>query len=208
MRYRLVIFDFDGTLADSFPLFVRLLNAIADELDFRRIDEGEVETLRGYGPRELMAHLGVPGWKVPLIAGRMRSRMTREIAQVALFDGVSGLLRRLSAAGVRLAVVTSNTEENVRRVLGAENAALVDFYECGASLFGKRVRLRRVLKRSGVAAHEAICIGDEIRDIDAARGERIAFGGVSWGFATVEALLAHAPAELFLSVEEIADRIV
>src|SRR5687768_4814748 len=110
MRYRLVIFDFDGTLADSLPLFVRLLNVIADELDFKRIDELEVETLRSYGPREMMKHLGVPGWKVPLIAGRMRSRMTREIAQVALFDGVSRLLLRLSEAGVRLAVVTSNTE--------------------------------------------------------------------------------------------------
>jgi phosphoglycolate phosphatase len=208
MRYRLVIFDFDGTLADSFPLFLRTLNAVADELDFKRIDEGEIESLRGFGPRALMKHLGVPGWKVPLIAGRMRSRMTREIAHVALFDGVSAVLGRLSEAGVRLAVVTSNTEENVRRVLGPRNAALIGYYECGTPLFGKTARLRRVLRRSGVEAHEAICIGDEIRDIDAARGARIPFGGVAWGFATVEALCAHAPAELFHTVEEIADRIV
>ena len=79
------------------------------------------------------------------------------------------MLRGLSERGVALAVVTSNAYGNVRGVLGVECAALIRYYECGTSLFGKRGRLRRVLKQSGAQPAEAIFIGDEIRDIEAAR---------------------------------------
>ena len=49
MKYRLVIFDFDGTLADSFPWFVGTLNAVADKFKFKRIEEGAIERLREQG---------------------------------------------------------------------------------------------------------------------------------------------------------------
>jgi phosphoglycolate phosphatase len=129
------------------------------------------------------------------------------IDRVAPFEGVDRMLGRLSDAGRALAVVTSNSEENVRRVLGAESAARIDYYECGASVFGKRARLRKALERSGVAAHEAIAIGDEIRDLEAARRAGIAFGAVAWGYTKLEALVAHAPAEVFATVDEIAGRL-
>lgn len=207
MRYRLVIFDFDGTLADSFPLFLRVVNGMADELAFKRIEAIELETLRGYSARQMVRYLKVPGWKMPELTITMRRRMGLEVSQIPLFKGVDTLLRRLSHQGVRLAIVTSNSEENVRCILGPENAALIDDYACGAAVFGKQAKLRKVLKRSGVAAHEAIYIGDEIRDIEAARRAGISFGGVAWGYTTVESLMSHAPSEMFATVDEIADRI-
>jgi phosphoglycolate phosphatase len=208
MRYGLVIFDFDGTLADTFPFFLRLMNAMAGDLDFRRIEEDELGTLRGFSARQMKDHLGVPGWKLPLMVARMRREMAERADEVALFDGVGALLRRLSGAGVPLAVVTSNTEETVRRVLGPESAALIDYYECGASVFGKRPKLRRVLRRAGVPARDALCVGDEIRDAEAARAVGIPFGGVSWGFTLAGALRAHSPDEFFETVEAIGDRVL
>lgn len=80
--------------------------------------------------------------------------------------------RGLSDRGVALAVVSSTTCDNVRHVLGADRAALIDYDACGASLFGKRGPLRRVLKESGVRPGEAIVIGDEIRDIEGALAAR------------------------------------
>lgn len=207
MTYRLVIFDFDGTLADSYPLFLDLLNALAAEFNFRRMEEHEVDTLRGVGARQVARHLGVPMWKMPAIARSMRRRLSEVIDQVPLFDGVDSLLRRLSIRGIAVAVVTSNSEENVRRALGPENAALIDYYECDVSVFGKRAALRRALKRSGIPAHEALCIGDEIRDVEAARAARIPFAGVSWGYTRPEALLAHSPVAVFATVDELADRL-
>ena len=207
MNYRLVLFDFDGTLADSYPLFMDLLNALAAEFGFRRMEEHEVDSLRGVGARQVARHLGVPMWKMPSIARSMRRRVSEVIDQVSLFDGVDSLLQRLSSRGIAVAVVTSNSEENVRRALGPENASLIDYYECSVSVFGKRAALRRALKRSGIPAHEALYVGDEIRDLEAARRAGVPFAGVSWGYTRPEALREHSPVAVFATVEELADHL-
>ncbi len=206
MRYRLAIFDFDGTLADSFPWFLGMLNGLADKNGFRRIEEHEIEMLRGQGARQVVAHLGVPAWKLPRIAQQMRRQMTRDIGGIALFPGVDRLLRELAAREVRLAIVTSNSIDNVRQVLGPDSTALIHHYECGASIFGKRPKLRVVLRASGMPAAAAISIGDEVRDLEAARAEGIAFGAVTWGYTNPEALRAQNPEEVFASLEEILQK--
>ncbi|HTG32482.1 MAG TPA: HAD hydrolase-like protein [Thermoanaerobaculia bacterium] len=207
MLYRLAIFDFDGTLADSFPWFLGMVNGLADAHGFRRIEEHEIEMLRGQGARQIAGHFGVPAWKLPRIAHDMRRQMTRDIAGIALFPGVDRLLRELAGRGIRLAIVTSNSLGNVRQVLGPDSAALIQHYECGASLFGKRPKLRAVLRASGVPAAEAISIGDEIRDLEAARAEGIAFGAVTWGYTNPEALRAQNPEKMFVSPEEILQKL-
>lgn len=208
MRYRLAIFDFDGTLADSFPWFLGALNECADRFGFRRIQDHELDTLRGYDVRRMNRHLGVSAWKMPLIMRHMRSRMAMDIDRIALFPGVDEMLRRLADADVRIAIVTSNSAENVRRVLGPQNAALVDDWQCGVSLLGKQPKLRKVLRVSGIPASEAISIGDEIRDLHASRAVGIAFGAVGWGAARLDVLRALAPDVVFERMEEIAERLV
>lgn len=206
MPYDLVLFDFDGTLADSFPWFSRVLNDVAAEMRFRRVEQHEVDSLRALGPRALLRHLDVAWWKIPFIARRMRQRMHAEVSSIRPFDGVPALLQQLDAAGVQLAVVTSNAEANVRAVLGA-SASLIRHWECRTSLFGKAPRFRSVLRTSGVAARNALCVGDEVRDADAARAAGIDFAAVSWGYATREALLAVRPAFVVDGVGELAERI-
>lgn len=208
MRYRLALFDFDGTLADSFSWFLGVVNRLADDNRFRRMEEHEVEALRGQSARTLVGHFGIPTWKMPVIARQMRQHMARDISNITLFPGVDRVLQGLASRGIGLAIVTSNSVENVRQVLGPENAALIQHYACGVSMFGKRPKLRAVLRASGVSAAEAICIGDEIRDLEAARAEGLPFGAVSWGYTHPEALQAHGPEEMFTSLEEILQKLV
>jgi phosphoglycolate phosphatase len=207
MRYKLVIFDFDGTLADSFPWFCRILNDVADRFGFRRTQPHEIDALRTMGARDLMRHFGIPAWKMPFIAHHIRKRKSQELGETRLFDGIDRMLRNLSDAGIALALVTSNSELNARAILGADNASLIRTYECGVSMFGKASRFRRVLRRTGMQPSDAICIGDEIRDLEAARKAGIAFGAVTWGYTIAEALLAQAPTATFHSVGEIADKL-
>jgi phosphoglycolate phosphatase len=127
----------------------------------------------------------------------------RDRAQIALFPGVDCMLAQLHAAGIQLAVVSSNSEETVRHILGPENAARITYYACGSSVFGKQAHFRRVLTRSGVRPAHALCIGDEIRDYEAASAVGMPFGAVAWGYTTVEALTACAPAEVFHQIEDI-----
>jgi phosphoglycolate phosphatase len=207
VTYRLVIFDLDGTLADSFPWFARNLNLVADRFGFRRVEPDEVEALRRLDAARILERLDVPRWKLPLIARHMRAVKAQHIGEIALFPGVDALLRALKEADVCVALVSSDAESNVRRTLGADNMACIDLYACGASLFGKRAKFRQVLKRSGIAARDAIAIGDELRDAQAARQAGIAFGAVAWGYTSVEALQAASPAHVFFSVDEIGAKL-
>jgi phosphoglycolate phosphatase len=208
LKYRLVIFDMDGTLADSFPWIVRVVNDVADKYRFRRVTPEDVEKLRGYDARRILDALEVPSWKLPLIARHMRALKAQHMQDIPLFPGVARVLSALVEHGIALGIVSSDSEANVRRALGDENAHLVGYFACGASLFGKAAKFKTVLRRSGVRASEALAIGDEIRDAEAARHAGIAFGAVTWGYASVEALQVCSPAETFATMEDIAAKLV
>lgn len=208
MKYRLVIFDFDGTLANSLPWVTKVIDKVAERFQFRPIHHSEHKLLRNYDASNLFKHLGLPLWKVPLIGNHVRKLMAEDIQHVPLFDGVGSLLKKLSQNKIHLAVVSSNSFENVRQVLGQELTALINHFECGVTIFGKGLKLRKVLHKSRIRSNDAIYIGDEIRDIEAANHIGIASGAVSWGYNSVEALIARHPTELFRSVAEIAEKIL
>lgn len=205
MKYKLVVFDFDGTLADSFPWFFHTFNGLADKYRFRRIEAHELDRLRGLGGRELIAHLQLPLWKVPLLTVDMRQRMTEQAPAIPLFDGVERMLESLHAHGIEIAVLSSNSKENVRRILGQRNAGLVRYFECGAAVFGKAARFRRLLRRTRVDPQQVLCVGDEIRDAQAAAAAGLPFAGVAWGYTRPEVLAAYCTRPLFASVDQIAD---
>jgi phosphoglycolate phosphatase len=203
LKYKLVIFDVDGTLANSFPWFVQVVNSVADKFRFRRVEPDEIEILRGCDARTILRRLGVPTWKLPLIASHMRALKAQHLHEIQLFPGINGLLHELARKGMVVAVVSSDSESNVRRALGPASAREIAFYACGASLFGKRAKFAAVLKRSRIPAAQAIAIGDELRDAEAARAAGIAFGAVSWGYATVESLRSVAPEHIFSGIDDI-----
>lgn len=208
MKYKLVIFDFDGTLADSFPYFLSTVNILAEKYSFPRIEPKNVDQLRGMDARQLMKNAQLPAWKIPLIANSFIRLMNRDIDQIQLFNGISELLKQLSEHGVQLAIVSSNSEENIRRVLGPENASLITHYGCGTSLFGKQSKFRKALAKTGVTSDDVLCVGDEIRDIEAAKDARLAFGAVSWGYTRVDALEAYSGIDLFYTTDDIAQAVL
>lgn len=203
MAYKLIIFDFDGTLADTFPWFTAVLNDVAERYRFRRVEAHEVEALRGYSARQLVDHLGIRPWKLPFIARHMRRLATDDGEPAPIFPGTGDMLRDLSAAGFGLAIVSSNTERNIRRALGPELSGLFSHFACGAGLFGKAAKFRQIARRAGVEHDRCLCIGDEIRDGEAAREAGMAFGAVGWGFTSPAALEALGPQFLFLSIGDI-----
>jgi phosphoglycolate phosphatase len=206
MPRRLVIFDFDGTLADSFPWFIEAFDLAAQRFRFERPDRGRIDELRDLDARQILARHRIAAWKVPFVAGFLRKEMAREITRIGLFPGVGVALETLAARGLQLALLTSNSYRNVAEVLGPRVKHFRDL-ECDASLFGKTTPLRRLVAASGVAVHEVIFVGDEIRDADAARRAGVAFGAVAWGYTRLNSLAAHGPAMTFASVEELVTKL-
>jgi phosphoglycolate phosphatase len=205
VKYKLAIFDLDGTLLDSFPWFCSVLNDVAERHGFRRVEPDQVDTLRGSSTMEIIRFLGIPMWKVPAIAQDMRHLKSEHLDAIPLFPGVDAMLRHLAGHGVTLALVSSDHEENVRRALGSSNAGLIKHYACGAALFGKAAKFKRIMKTSGVPSGQTICIGDETRDIEAAQKAGVACGAVAWGYATEAALRARAPAAVFSEINDILE---
>ena len=203
MQYKLLIFDFDGTLANTLPFALSIVDHLADKYKVQRLDRRELDTVRRLDAKTLIKQYKVPTWKLPGIGRYVHRLMSQNIHQIALFEGVDAMLQQLAQAGVMLAVVSSNSRHNVREVLGPVNVAHIRYFECGASVFGKHAKLKKVLKRAKVRPSEALAIGDELRDFDAARRAHIPFGAVAWGYTHFDVLREHAPREVFHNVNEI-----
>jgi len=201
-RYELVIFDFDGTLADSAAWMMRAVNPMARRYGFKTVTDEEIEMLRGRSTREVIRYLGVSPWKLPLIARAGKKLMAADAHTIPLFPETAKMLRALHGAGVKIAVVSSNSEQVIRRVLGPELSELISLYACGASLFGKARKFKQVTAR-GVSRDKVICIGDETRDIEAARAVGLDCGAVGWGYAKPSILAEHRPTVSFNSRSEI-----
>jgi phosphoglycolate phosphatase len=195
------MFDFDGTLADTFPVFLRLLGEISARYELRAIAESDVEPLRAMDTAGILAFMGVPRWKLPTIMAYARSRMADERADVVLFGGMPALLHALTDDGVHVAIVSSNSEVTVRAVLGDALSARVHSFACGTGLFGKARKVRRIVRATRVSGEQAVLVGDESRDILAAHSAGVQSIAVTWGYASAVALadadlLCHTVPEL------------
>ncbi|WP_292506977.1 HAD hydrolase-like protein [Methylobacterium sp.] len=207
-RYDLVVFDFDGTLADSFPWFCSVLNGVADRYRFRRVEDGEIDTLRGMGASAIVRHLGIPAWKLPLISRHMTALAAREIDAIQLFPDIAPTIEDLHQTGLNLAIVSSNAEANVRRVLGPQLSSRITRYSCGAPLFGKTRHLKSVIRRTGITPQRTLYVGDETRDHDAACSAGCDFAAVAWGYTRGETLAASNPTILLDAPDDLLNAIV
>lgn len=205
--YSLAIFDYDGTLADSFPWFCSVLNQTARQFGFREVAEGEADELRELDSRQIIARLGVPLWRMPAIAMHMRKLSAEAGEVVALFPGAEQMLARLAANDVAIAVVSSNSEAVIRRTLGRASAH-VSHFGCGASLWGKSAKFSAVVRQAGADRQRTIAIGDEIRDIDAARRAGITSGAVTFGYNTGASLRAREPDLIFDDYEQLLTKLM
>ena len=206
MSYALVIFDLDGTLVDSISWFRTVVNGVAREYGFRPIVDDEIEPLRRAGSHEILRRLEVPLWKLPAIARHMRALKREQLDAISLFPGVPAMLHTLHDAGLTLALVSSDNEDNARRQLG-DSTTLFSHFACGASLFGKAAKFKAVMRRARVTAAQTIAIGDEVRDIEAARAAGIACGAAMWGYSATDALVAMKPDLVFEKMSDIAARL-
>src|SRR6476661_6679384 len=106
---KVVIFDFDGTIADSFQMTLRIGNRLASEYSYRPVQPHEVERLRGSSYREIASHLGIAWHKIPSVAIRIHTEMSASVAELQPIAGLPTVLAELRARGFSLGILTSNS---------------------------------------------------------------------------------------------------
>ena len=164
MKYSLFIFDFDGTLADTFPWFSGVINQVAEKYHFKKVSEEDSPRLRSWNVKDIMTFLDIPMWKTPLISAEFRKLMNHDIHSIELFNGAPELLAKLKKDSVQIALVSSNSKKNIRHILKRYQISEIDHFKCGVSVKGKTSKLTGIIRRSGRPLSDVIYIGDEIRD--------------------------------------------
>ncbi|MEI6650858.1 MAG: HAD hydrolase-like protein [Candidatus Moraniibacteriota bacterium] len=184
-----IIFDFDGTIADTLPVFLEFARK-----EGVRFDGSDVAKWRDLSLRELIETLGIPRWKLPFIAWKFHRYFRKAAPQVRCKEGVIDVIRSLQQDGHILGIVTSNSRANVRTILSRENAvSCFSFVRSEWSVFGKARSLRRVVRRFGIGPDASWYVGDEVRDVEAARGAELRSAAVTWGFNSEKVLRSVTP---------------
>lgn len=186
-----LIFDFDGTIADSFELVIDIVYELTG---IPRQNEQEIARLRKLPLLKAARDMKIPLSRVPGLLLKGRQMMHERIQEVHPFPGVPETLHTLQEAGYHMLVMSSNSEQNVRTFLRANDLELYfDGVYGGASVFSKTGALRKVMRRNRLDSANCYYIGDEVRDIIAATKARIEPVAVTWGYQAPEALIEHHP---------------
>jgi phosphoglycolate phosphatase len=202
-RPKLLIFDFDGTIADTLDAGVTILNKLAVEFGFRPLHPNDLERVRDMRTRQLMKFLGIPTRKMSRIARRGSEELYACIHSIQPLPGMPEALRELQTLGFALGIITSNTEVNVQIFLRGHGLDLFDFVRCSSKLLGKARMIRSVIRRQHVRAADILFVGDETRDIEAAKKAGIRIAAVTWGYNSRRSLEAMKPDFVFESPKEL-----
>lgn len=198
-----LIFDFDGTLANSMEIVAHAYQRIAPFFRVRPLDLAAIPHLRTLGPRAALEAQGIALWKVPLLVQAVRMAMHRQMEHVAPCDGIVPALRALHVAGCRMNILSTNARANIVRFVGQHDLPMFEHIEGGVSMFGKARALTRLIRRSGLDPRSVYYVGDESRDIAAARTAGVHAIVVGWGFADPDALRGHDPDHFVASAAEL-----
>lgn len=206
MAYRTIIFDFDGTLANTLEESRRIFNTLAKEYGLREVGHDELPALRHMSIKQLISHLGVPKRKVPGIIAKGTSLMRGNIVRLPLIEGMAEVLPTLRARSRSFGVLTSNASTNVDLFLRAHGLrGLFNFISSTSKLTGKAKHLKAIRKTFSLKSEEMLYVGDEIRDIKASKKAGIPVAAVTWGFNSPESLSAEKPEHLLSEPTQFLD---
>lgn len=198
-----IIFDLDGTIADSFDHVAAFM---AKQAGIKHLNPIEKNLLRGMSMVGMARRLGFHWWHGPMLLHKGRREMSKNMHLFKSFPGIPDLIKKLHAEGHELFVLSSNSKKNIKYFLKHQKLEkyFVDYYG-GIGVFSKTPALRRLLKDHEIDVKDAVYIGDEVRDIEAARAIGLRIIAVSWGFASRDNLVAAKPMQVIDSSDELID---
>lgn len=181
-----IVFDFDGTLVNTLDFLIEIAGSLSVEFGLEKITEEKIAVLRNKGLREFIKEYKIPLFKIPSMAKRLNQEINKRVDRLEMFEGLESVLVHLSH-NYKLGILTSNNKNNVLKFLSNNDIEFFDFIYSGISSFGKDKVLKKMLRERSLKKEEVIYIGDEIRDIVAAKKVGIASVAVTWGINTKEA---------------------
>jgi len=203
-----VIFDFDGTLADTLNIGIAVFRQLSKK--GRSMDDRQMEELRSFSAQQVLKRMGIRWWQLPLLVYRARKAVDEHMSegQVSSFPGVQDVLEDLHKQGYRLFIASTNSRRNIDRFL--KTHGFEKYFEKiygGVGLFSKASALKSIVVQNGLRLQDCVYVGDEARDVDAVRKAGMRCVSVTWGYNNRKALTAakakvivDTPAELLKTI--------
>ncbi len=192
-----LIFDFDGTIADTLDTIVRITNRIAPEYGYSQTTPERLRYYQSLSTKEMLKQSEIPLFRLPFLLRQVRREMSTELDNVSVATDLVPTLRTLNENGHQLMIMSSNSRHNILRFLERQGIAdLFSSIQGSVGLLSKARMLRRIIRREELDFSQVIYVGDETRDVDASNQIGVLIAAVTWGFSSREALAAQSPAFL------------
>lgn len=188
-----VIFDFDGTLADTIGLVMRLYNEHAANFGSDPVDVSEFPTLRKLGYRRALKAKRIHWYVLPRLVAFIRREMRQHMHEVEPYDGIVDMLKALQSNGLSIGVLTSNDASLVQEFFTAHNFPAFNFVVSEKTIFGKDRALNKIVEIHKLDKDSVVYIGDEPRDITSSHKAGVKVIGVAWGLGGRELLEKSNP---------------
>jgi phosphoglycolate phosphatase len=212
MRYRLVIFDWDGTLMDSAARIVACMQAAARDAGWGHLEDGAVRDIIGLGLPEAIDRLcpGIDAERFELLRSRYAYHFVEgDSTPMAFFDGVeAGIARLREHRARRLAVATGKSRRGLDRVFRESDSA--GWFHASRTADETRSKphpqmLEELLVELDVPVEEAVMVGDTEYDLEMARALGMDRVAVTWGVHAPERLAASRPVYTAGAMAELFD---
>lgn len=208
MTVKVILFDFDGTIADTYQAIAKITNQLSTEFGYKALDQEELILIKNISSREIVKRSEISIFKLPFLVRRVRAELSKEIAELQPIKGITQVLLELKKQGYILGIVTSNNKENVNIFLEKNQLDhLFSYIYSSTAIFGKHRVLNQVIREHNIVQSDIIYVGDETRDIRSARKSLISVVAVSWGFNAAEILQEHQPDYLVAEPSELLEAI-
>jgi len=204
-KAKFILFDFDGTIADTVNPIVDILNDLSGHYGYRKIDGEILERFRNQRNQDALKATGVHLYKILFIVRRVRQEMQKKIREIRPIAGIKETLSQLVQDGHRIGIVTTGSKRNVETFLKNNDLGDFEFIYAGKRFFSKGKILKRLLRKHKLTPVTAIYVGDQTSDIEAAREAGIKIVAVGWGFNSEGILRQYHPDALVKSPDELAN---
>lgn len=192
-----ILFDFDGTLAETMMLIHKVFNRLSSVYGYRHLPEDEIEAVRHLTIHEFIEYVGISLWKVPIVAIHARHLMHQDIHEVHPPQGLVDILTRIHDSGrYHMDILTSNRPKNVHKFLAEHAMDWFDEVHATRSILSKKRRVKKYIREKGIDPQTLYYVGDTSVDVESARLAGSRSVAVSWGLNTEEALARSNPDHL------------
>jgi phosphoglycolate phosphatase len=198
-----VIFDFDGTIADTLLFYFDLLNRLAEKFNFDKLDPQKINSYRNLNSHEIIEMLKISPFRLPFFVNEARKLLKKEIEKIKPIPGIKETIYSFKDNNIRLGIITSNSVKNVQLFLKRFDFPHFDFVFSSLRIWEKSHILRKVLNQNKLDPQSVFYIGDETRDIEAAHDAGIKSIAVTWGYNSETILKTFSPEHLVSSTQSL-----